>query len=314
MGSFRFRIPEELGGERLDRIVAANVEGLSRTTARRLITEGRVLVQGHEAEPDSRPRAGLEVEGTLPAPPPDTLSPEAFTLGVLYEDEHLMVVDKPSGTSVHPGAGRRSGTVVNQLLGSGRILSSVGAPERPGIVHRLDLETSGCLLIALSDVAHHHLAAQFQSRSVEKEYRALVWGHVARSRARIELPIGRHPVHRTRMAVRQRTGRAAVTDYQVITKGPGVSWLALELLTGRTHQIRVHMASLGHPVVGDDVYGRQPRKVPEGTLIAQQQCPRLMLHATRLVFTHPVDRRRLEAHSPLPPDMAGLLVRLGITD
>ncbi|MEE9229675.1 MAG: RluA family pseudouridine synthase [Acidobacteriota bacterium] len=314
MGSFRFRIPDPLSGERLDRIVAARVEGLSRTAARKLIAEGRVRVQGHAMEPDSRPKAGLEVEGTLPDPPPQTLAPESFNLDVLYEDDYLMVIDKPSGLSVHPGAGRREGTLVNQLLGSGRTLSAVGAPERPGIVHRLDLETSGCLLVARTDQAHHGLASQFQDRSIDKEYRALVWGNVARSKGRIEAPIGRHPVHRTRMAVRQRTGRAAVTQYTVVAKAAGLSWLALRPLTGRTHQIRVHMASLGHPVAGDPVYGRCPKNPPDAAVRALEHCPRLVLHASRLAFDHPVHHRRLEVESPLPIDIANLLVHLGITN
>ena len=314
MGSIRFRIPDPLGGERLDRIVAASVEGLSRTAARKLIAEGRILVQGNRMEPDSRPKAGLEVEGTLPEPPPRTLAPESFDLDILYEDDHLMVIDKPSGVSVHPGAGRREGTLVNQLLGSGRALSTVGGPERPGIVHRLDLETSGCLLVACTDQAHHGLAAQFQSRTIDKEYRALVWGNLARSSGRIDAPIGRHPVHRTRMAVRQRTGRAAVTQYTVVARAPGVSWLALRLLTGRTHQIRVHMASLGHPVAGDPVYGRRPGNSPPAAVRALEHCPRLVLHASRLAFDHPVHHRRLEVESPLPDDIANLLVHLGITN
>ncbi len=314
MGSFRFHIPDLLGGERLDRILAARVEGLSRSAARKLIAEGRVLVQGRPMEPDSRPKAGLEVEGTLPDPPAHTLVAESFHLDILYEDDHLMVIDKPSGLSVHPGAGRREGTLVNKLLGSGRTLSAVGAPERPGIVHRLDLDTSGCLLVARTDQAHHGLAAQFQGRSIDKEYRALVWGNLARGKGRIEAPIGRHPVHRTRMAVRQRTGRAAVTEYTVLARAPGVSWLAVRLLTGRTHQIRVHMASLGHPVAGDPVYGRCPRNAPPAAVRALEKCPRLVLHASRLSFEHPVYSRHLEVESPLPPDIANLLVHLGIAD
>ena len=313
MPGFSFRIPEALAGERLDRIVAASVPGLSRTAAGRLIREGHIRVDGCPAEPDSRPRAGLQVEGTIPAAPPGDLAPEPFTVPVLYEDDQVLVIDKPAGLTVHPGAGRRTGTLVHQLLGSGRSLSSVGAPVRPGIVHRLDRETSGCLLIARTDAAHHALAAQFRRRQVEKEYRALVWGVPRRPRGRVEAPVGRHPVHRTLMSTRSRSGRSAVTEYRVLSSAAGVSWLALDLKTGRTHQIRVHLASLGHPVVGDALYGGR-RRGSAPVEEALRGCPRLMLHARRLTFTHPGSGLRVEVEAPLPEAVSRLLAALGLTD
>ncbi|MEE9219091.1 MAG: RluA family pseudouridine synthase [Acidobacteriota bacterium] len=314
MGGFRFRVPDSLAGERLDRIVASSVEGLSRTLARRLIEQGRVHVEGRSVEPDSRPPLGAQVEGSLPPPVASELIAEPFTLDVLYEDAHLLVIDKPSGLSVHPGAGRRSATLVNQLLGSGRNLSRVGAPERPGIVHRLDRETSGCLVVALSDVAHHALAAQFQRRRVDKEYRALVRGVLARPHGRVELPIGRHPVQRTRMSVQSRTGRAALTEYRVLDSGRGMSWLAIDLRTGRTHQIRVHLTSLGHPIIGDSVYGRPRRRICAEPLRGIGPPGRLMLHAYRVAFQHPLGSHRIEVRSPLPPDMVHYLTLSGLHD
>jgi 23S rRNA pseudouridine1911/1915/1917 synthase len=270
-------------------------------------------VDGRPAQPDTRPRAGVEVEGLIPEPQPADLAPEPFAVPVLYEDDQVLVVDKPAGLTVHPGAGRRTGTLVHQLLGRGRALSSVGAPARPGIVHRLDRETSGCLLIARTDAAHHALAAQFRRRQVEKEYRALVWGAPRRPCARIEAPVGRHPVHRTLMSTRSRSGRAAVTEYRVLSSAAGVSWLALDLKTGRTHQIRVHLASIGHPVVGDALYGGR-RRGSGAAEEALRDCPRLILHARRLAFTQPASGQRLEVEAPLPEDISRLLAALGLPD
>ena len=312
MAEFDFLVAAAQAGLRLDRILADSVEGLSRTAARRLIVEGRVRVDGRALEPDSRPPAGARVAGTLPAPALQTLVPESFNVGILYEDEHLLVLDKPSGLTVHPGAGRRTGTLVHQLLGSGRSLSSIGAPERPGIVHRLDRETSGCLLVARTDAAHHALAAQFRGRSVVKIYRALVWGSPRRPRGRIEAPIGRHPVRRTLMAVRPRAGRPALTEYEVLCGAPGVAWLGVRLKTGRTHQIRVHLSSIGHPVVGDTLYGGRSRSIPAGTREALNACPRLILHALRLEFDHPADNRRIGIEAPLPFEIQRLFSALAL--
>lgn len=314
MAAFRFRVPEDLSGERLDRIVASSVEGLSRTAARRLIERGMVQVDGRVLDPDARPPAGARVEGEIPEAPPSTLAPEPFDVPVLYEDDLLMVLDKPAGLTVHPGAGRRRGTLVHRLLGSGRTLSSIGGPERPGIVHRLDRETSGCLLVARTDAAHHALVAQFRSRRVEKEYRALVWGAPRRPRGRIEAPVGRHPVKRTLMSTRSRAGRPAVTDYRVIGSASGLAWLGIDLKTGRTHQIRVHLASLGHPVVGDVLYGRAPRSTARPLPGLPGGAPRLMLHALRLAFDHPGSGARLEVAAPLPAEMAAVLGALGLAD
>jgi 23S rRNA pseudouridine1911/1915/1917 synthase len=309
---FRFRVPDDLAGERLDRIVALRVEGLSRSAARRLIDAGRVRVDGRAMEADDRPTAGAQVEGELAAPPPSALIPEPFRVPVLYEDEHLLVLDKPAGLTVHPGAGRRIGTLVHQLLSSGRSLSAVGAPDRPGIVHRLDRETSGCLVVARSDAAHHALAARFRGREVVKEYRALVCGVPRRPRGRIETPVGRHPQRRILMSTRSRAGRPALTEYRVLGSSQGLAWLSLEIKTGRTHQIRVHLSSIGHPVVGDRLYGGRPPAVPAQARAALGQHPRLMLHALRLEFEHPLRRGRVEVEAPLPPEITAALDALGI--
>jgi 23S rRNA pseudouridine1911/1915/1917 synthase len=312
LSAFRFRVPEALAGQRLDRLVALQVPRLSRTAARRLIEAGRVRVDGLRMEADDRPAAGAEVEGQVAETAPAALAPEPFRVPVLYEDEHLLVIDKPAGLTVHPGAGRRTGTLVHQLLGSGRTLSGVGAPDRPGIVHRLDRETSGCLAVARTDAAHHALAARFRSREVIKEYRALVCGSPRRPRGRIEAPIGRHPQRRTLMSTRTRAGRPALTEYRVLGAARGLAWLALDLKTGRTHQIRVHLASIGHPVVGDRLYGGTGGALPAQARAALGERPRLMLHALRLAFEHPLQPGLVEARAPLPPEIAAALEALDI--
>jgi 23S rRNA pseudouridine1911/1915/1917 synthase len=309
---FHFRVPEALGGQRLDRIVALRVAGLSRTAARRLIEAGQVRVDGRSMEADDRPAAGARVEGEIVVPPASTLAAEPFQVPILYEDEFLMVLDKPAGLTVHPGAGRRTGTLVHQLLGSGRSLSAIGAPERPGIVHRLDRETSGCLVVARTDAAHHALAARFRGREVVKEYRALVCGAPRRPRGRIEAPVGRHPQRRTLMSTRSRAGRPALTEYRVLASSRGLAWLGVDLRTGRTHQIRVHLSSIGHPVVGDRLYGGRPPAVPAQSRAALGEHPRLMLHALRLAFDHPLRPGRIEVVAPLPAEIAAALNALGI--
>jgi len=301
-------------GQRLDRIVALSVEGLSRSAARRLLDAGRVRVEGRAREADFHPPTGALIEGDVPEPASSPLSPEPFEVEVLLEDEHLLVLNKPAGLTVHPGAGRRQGTLVHQLLGSGRALSSVGGPERPGIVHRLDRDTSGCLVVARTDVAHHALSAQFRTRRIDKEYRALVWGVPRRPRGRLESPIGRHPIHRRLMSTRSRAGRPALTEYRLLSSASGVAWLGIDLRTGRTHQIRVHLAALGHPVVGDVLYGQPPPRVAAEVRAALASCQRLMLHARRLAFEHPASGERVEVLAPLPPELDDLLRTLGLGD
>jgi 23S rRNA pseudouridine1911/1915/1917 synthase len=226
---------------------------------------------------------------------------------VVYQDPHLLVIDKPAGLSVHPGAGRPSGTLVNALLHHVKDLSGVGGVLRPGIVHRLDRGTSGLMVVAKDDAAHRHLARQFASRSVEKEYLAIVVGAPARREGKIEAAIGRDPVHRQRMSTRAPRGRVASSTYSVLEPFAGAALVRVRIHTGRTHQIRVHLASIGHPVAGDKVYGGTRPRTAGKTDNALATLTRPALHAARLAFTHPASGARLEFTSALPSDLQGVL-------
>jgi 23S rRNA pseudouridine1911/1915/1917 synthase len=230
---------------------------------------------------------------------------EALPLEILYQDSDLAVLNKPAGMVVHPGAGHASGTLVNALLHHVTDLSGIGGEARPGIVHRLDRGTSGVMVIAKNDAAHQELSRQFQDREVEKEYIALVWGVVQAGR-RIDAAIGRDPVNRKKMSARARHARTAVTRITRAHQMPGVTLCQVAIHTGRTHQIRVHLSAIGHPIVGDSMYGGVHRRVA-GDLRALQRLERPFLHAERLAFTHPRDKRRMEFTTPLPPDLQGVL-------
>lgn len=250
--------------------------------------------------PASRLRAGDRVWVEVPPPVASRLAPEPIPLAVVYEDAHLLVVDKPPGLTVHPGAGRRTGTLVHAVLARCPDLPGIGGEDRPGIVHRLDKDTSGLLVVAKSETALRELQAQIQTRRMRREYLALVHGRVAQDAGTIDAPIGRDPLRRTRMAIVP-GGRGAVTHYQVLERFADATLLRLRLETGRTHQIRVHCASLGHPVAGDATYGR--RTNPWGLR-------RQALHAARLLFDHPVTGAPLVFEAPLPEDMARALAQL----
>jgi 23S rRNA pseudouridine1911/1915/1917 synthase len=250
--------------------------------------------------PAHRVRAGERVRVEIPPPAPAALTPEPIPLAVVFEDADLLVVDKPAGLPVHPGAGRATGTLVHAVLAHCPDLPGIGGRERPGIVHRLDKDTSGLLVVAKTEAALRALQAQIQSREVRREYLALVWGRVARAEGTIDAPIGRDPRHRTRMAVVP-AGRRAVTGYRVVERFDDATLLELRLETGRTHQIRVHCASIGHPVVGDPTYGRRPNA---------WGLRRQALHAHRLAFAHPGSGVALSFTSALPGDIAGALARL----
>jgi 23S rRNA pseudouridine1911/1915/1917 synthase len=299
-------------GVRLDRWLAARLPEVSRARLQALIAEGAVRVDGGAARAASRVRAGQSVEVAVPAPAAAAPQPEDIPLRVVHEDADLLVVDKPAGLVVHPGAGTAAGTLVNALLHRVKDLSGIGGVLRPGIVHRLDRGTSGLLVVAKNDAAHQALARQFASRSVEKEYRAVVLGRPRRAAGTIEAPIGRDPVHRKRMSVRAAGGRAARTSYAVAEALDGAALLRVHIHTGRTHQIRVHLASIGHPVLGDAVYGG--RRVPASASARLREAlaglDRPALHAARLSFTHPATGERLSFESPLPDDLARLLERL----
>jgi len=307
-----FAAAAEAEGQRLDRWLAARLPELSRARLQALIESGHVRLDGRETKASARLKAGQGL--TVEVPPPQAAAPVAqdIPLHVVHEDASLLVVDKPAGLSVHPGAGRADGTLVNALLHHARGLSGVGGVLRPGIVHRLDRGTSGLMVVAKDDEAHRALSAQFSSRGVEKEYLAIVHGVPRARQGTIEAAIGRDPVHRKKMSVRAPRGRAARSAYTVVEALDGAALLRVRIHTGRTHQIRVHLASLGHPVAGDATYGgtRTPASRRPSARTALDGLTRPALHAARLAFTHPATGDRLQFESPLPADLRDLLSRL----
>jgi 23S rRNA pseudouridine1911/1915/1917 synthase len=284
-------VVQEEGAERLDLYVAHHCPEVSRSRAQRLIEEGFVTVNGRPAKASRLLQRGDRVVVRVPPPSPLDLEPEAIPLSIVYEDDDLLVVDKPAGMAVHPGAGRSRHTLVNALLARCPDLAGVGGVLRPGIVHRLDKDTSGLILVAKNDRAHTALSRQLKERTVEKGYLALVTGRLEPGEGVIEGAIGRDPHNRKRMAVVE-GGRPARTAYRVREHPADCTLVEVTPSTGRTHQIRVHLAAVGHPVVGDAVYGRPSPFVG-----------RQFLHACRLGFDHPVDGRRLLFESPLPADL-----------
>jgi 23S rRNA pseudouridine1911/1915/1917 synthase len=311
-------IPPQCEGGRLDVVIPRLVEGeLSRNQVQRLLKEGRITLEGRPARAATRVRAGQQVLVSLPPPEPDHLVPEPMDLVVLYEDAHLIAVDKPAGLVVHPAPGHATGTLVHGLLHHCGALSSVGGRQRPGIVHRLDKDTSGVLLAAKSDAAHRRLVAAFAAGRVDKEYLALVWG-APPEEGEIAAGIGRHPVDRKRMSTRGRHTKPAVSRWRVLQRfgGGRVSLLRVNIHTGRTHQIRVHMSEAGWPVLLDAVYGRRRRRgrLPAAVEEALAAAGRQMLHARRLSLEHPVEGRRLELSAPLPQDFQQVLQALEAWD
>jgi 23S rRNA pseudouridine1911/1915/1917 synthase len=302
--SFEHRVSPELAGQRLDAALAKLEPTLSRAQLRRLIEQGAVTVSGAVVKPAHRLRAGERIAGAVPEAQPTALEAEALPLSILYQDADVVVIDKPAGLVVHPAPGHGGGTLVNALLHHCRDLSGVGGELRPGIVHRLDKDTSGVLVAAKNDAAHRSLAAQFKAHSVLREYLALVRGGPRAAGGTIEAPIGRHPTDRKRMSTRTRRGRAAVTHYRVEERLRGASLLRVRLETGRTHQVRVHLASIGLAVLGDPVYGGAY------ALGAELGLARQALHAAVLGFTHPTSGAALRFESPLPPDLARALEAL----
>ena len=301
--SFRHLISSELVGLRLDTAVAQLEPALSRARARRLIDSGAIRVSARRVRPSHRLRDGERIEGTVPAPEPAGVEPEDIALSVVYQDTDLIVVDKPAGLVVHPAAGHRAGTLVNALLFHCGDLSGIGGVTRPGIVHRLDKGTSGLIVAAKCDAAHHSLALQFKRHSIEREYLALVRGSPGDARGTVDAPIGRHPSDRKRFSTRARSGRPAVTHWRVETRFEGHTLLRVRLETGRTHQIRVHLASAGLPVAGDPVYGGGGRRGLPGL-------SRPALHAAVLGFAHPRDGREIRFEAPLAADLQRLLGEL----
>jgi 23S rRNA pseudouridine1911/1915/1917 synthase len=297
-------VPSEHDGERLDTFLAGALPGHSRSQLQKLIKDGHVT--GAAGLRASTPvKAGQRFVVDLPAPAPASAVAEDLPLTILYEDADVVVIDKPAGMVVHPGAGHASGTLVNALLYHVDDLSGIGGELRPGIVHRLDRGTSGVMVAAKNDAAHQELSRQFHDREVEKEYIALVWGLVQAGK-RIDAAIGRDPNDRQKMSTRARRARSAVTRVTWALNLRGVSLIHVAIATGRTHQIRVHMSEIGHPIVGDPTYGGVHRHV-SNDVRAVQRLERPFLHAASLKFTHPTDKRTMEFESPLPPDLQSVI-------
>jgi 23S rRNA pseudouridine1911/1915/1917 synthase len=298
-------VEPDAAGERLDRHVAARLDA-PRNQVQRWIAGGQVRVNGREAKASAVVGAGDLVECDPPAPKEERVLPERGDLPVLYEDEHLTVIDKPAGLAVHPGAGRATGTLAHRLLGRYPEMAGVGGPGRPGIVHRLDQGTSGALVAARTPAAYARLARAFASREVEKLYLGIAYGTPSPAAGRVEAPVGRHPQRRKEMAVRP-GGRPARTEYRTLAAGAGISLLQMSLATGRTHQIRVHLKHLGHPLVGDPVYGEARWKaLPRPVQAALRDFPRPALHAWRLAFRHPATGEPLAFEAPVPEDFREL--------
>ncbi|MBQ6380729.1 MAG: RluA family pseudouridine synthase [Clostridia bacterium] len=300
--TFLFTADEARAGNRLDVVVASFFSDVTRSRAQQLISAGDVSVNGKVQTKNYKVKAGDRLSINTPAPKPVETEPEDIPLDIRYEDEDLLVVNKPKGMVVHPAAGHESGTLVNALLfHCGKSLSGINGELRPGIVHRIDKDTSGLLVVAKNDFAHNSLARQIKAHSFTREYEAVVYGNLKTDSGTIEAAIGRHPTHRKKQAVTDKHSRPAVTHYEVVARYEGFTHVRLRLETGRTHQIRVHMAHIGHPVAGDAVYG--PKKVISSL---GGQC----LHARLLGFDHPRSGRYVEVESELPEYFTAFLKKL----
>lgn len=288
----RFIVPEDEAGQRLDVYLTRRIGSLSRSQVKKLIELGQVRVKGEIIKAGYRLKGGEIIEAKIDLPPPEfSLKPENIPLNIIYADEDIIVINKPAGLVVHPGAGRREGTLVNALLFHFPEIATVGSQERPGIVHRLDGETSGVMVVARSTLAYKFLQRQFKNREVDKTYIGLVWGKFSQKGGKIEWGIGRHPHDRQRFSVRSRHPKEAITLFSVLYEGKDFSVLEIKPVTGRTHQIRVHLAAAGHPIIGDRRYGRKEKSLR-----------RLFLHAQRLAFIHPSKKVWMEFEAPIPDE------------
>jgi 23S rRNA pseudouridine1911/1915/1917 synthase len=300
-------------GQRLDQLLAARLPDLSRSRLKTLIEQGHVKLAGALAKASARPRAGAELLLEVPEAQPTELVAEELQLPVLFEDAHLLVIDKPAGVAVHPGAGIASGTVVHGLLHQVKDLLGIGGELRPGIVHRLDKDTSGCLAVAKTEAALRGLQAAFKAREVDKRYRAIVHGAPAEE-GELDTLHARHPTDRKRFSTRVREGKRAVTRWRVLERFEGAALVDVELMTGRTHQIRAHFADAGFPLLGDKLYGGTKReaRLPEAAPLrrAAQALGRQALHAALLSFEHPITAARVSCEAPLPPDFLAALAEL----
>ena len=292
----------DIAGERLDAFLARAVENLTRSGAQKLIEEGCVLLAGKPAKKNDKLKIGDEITLTIPEPKAVDIAPTEMELDIVYEDEDVLVINKPKGLVVHPAAGHSDDTLVNGLLyAKGDQLSGINGELRPGIVHRIDKDTSGLLAVAKNDFAHRILASQLKDHTMARTYEAIVCGSFREDRGTVNAPIGRHPSDRKKMCVTQRNSKEAVTHWEVVARYRGYTHVRCRLETGRTHQIRVHMAHIGHPILGDTVYGH---KKPE--LGQNSQC----LHAGALCFRHPRDERPVMVFAPLPDYFTQLIEKL----
>jgi 23S rRNA pseudouridine1911/1915/1917 synthase len=315
VGTLEFTATAEQAGDRLDRAFAG-MGGLSRSRVKALVEAGHAARDGKPTDdPSESLRPGARYTLTVPPPEPATPLPQAMNLTILFEDRDLIVLDKPAGLVVHPAPGHADGTLVNAILAhAGEDLSGIGGERRPGIVHRLDKDTSGVMVVAKSDAAHQALSTAFAERDLERSYLALTWGPPSPAAGSVDAPIGRHPADRKRMAVVAR-GKQALTHYATERAwGTACALVRCRLATGRTHQIRVHLAHIGHPLIGDPVYLRRTPSSARGLAATSRDTllafPRQALHAQSLGFRHPVTGQPLSFTSPLPPDMAALIVTL----
>ena len=289
-------------GERLDAFLCRSADGLSRSAAQRLIAEGNVRLGGRPAKKNDRLRVGDEIDFTIPEPKAVDIAPKEMHLEIVYEDEDVAVINKPKGLVVHPAAGHQDDTLVNGLLyAMGGSLSGINGELRPGIVHRIDKDTSGLLAIAKNDLAHAVLASQLKDHTMARTYEAIVCGSLREDSGTVDAPIGRHPSDRKKMCVTQRNSKPAVTHWEVVARYRGYTHIRCRLETGRTHQIRVHMAYIGHPILGDLVYGHKKAELGQDS-----QC----LHAGALCFRHPRDGRPVMVFAPLPAYFTQVLEKL----
>lgn len=306
MGKTKFTAGSNDTSERLDLFISARA-GVSRSSAQRLIRQALVQINSHPVKASYRLRVGDIIELRIPEEPKTTLLPEDIPLDVIHEDRHIIAINKPAGIVIYPAAGHRSGTLLNGLIARCDKLASAGSPLRPGVVHRIDKDTSGAILFAKDDNAYHELARQFQEREIQKTYLALVFGNPRHDAGNIRSEIGRSLSDRKKMSIRTRRGKEAITEYEVLKRFSAAALVRVLLITGRTHQIRVHFSSFGHPVLGDSTYGRKAAVEIGRTTV---RFKRQMLHAHQITFRHPASGKRIEVSAPLPEDMKKAITAL----